>query len=57
MKGLLKQILNFDRQDWLHIRFLLKNSLVQLLNMNFSEAKEALYWVKIHISYDSNRVK
>jgi hypothetical protein len=57
VKYLIKRILNFDKKDWKHILWLLKNSVIQLFKGNLSESKEALYWVKIHICYDSHRVK
>lgn len=51
-----KRIIKFDKKDWLHIRFLLGNFLKQLLKCDFAESKEAFYWVKLHVFYDSKRV-
>lgn len=53
---MIKRILNFDKNDWKHILYLLKNCLIQGINGNFEESKEALYWIKIHLTYDSNKV-
>lgn len=55
--NMIKRVIKFDKQDWKHISFLLKNCIMQCFNLNFTNAKDALYWVKIHICYDSNKVK
>lgn len=57
MKMLIR-VCKFDRQDWKHIGFLLKNMLNQLfVKYNWHEAKEAYIFIKIHLSYDSTRVE
>ncbi len=54
---MIKRILNFDIQDWKHIRYLSLNFFIQLTRGNLIEVKDALYWIKLHISYDSNKVE
>jgi len=53
---LIKRIFGFDKQDWKHLRFLLINMIKQFIKGNFHESKEAYYWIKIHLSYDSKRL-
>lgn len=51
------RLLKFDKQDWKHISFLLKNAIIQLFKGNFNDSIDALYWIKIHLTYDSTKVK
>jgi hypothetical protein len=54
---MIKRIIRFNRYDWMHIGFLLKNSVVQFFKGNLNESKDALMWIKIHLQYDSNKIK
>lgn len=55
---MIKRALNFDRQDWKHMKFLFLNMLKQFfIELNWHEAKEAYIWMKIHLSYDSSFVE
>lgn len=54
---MLKRILNFDKNDWKHISCLFKNMIKQFIFGDFHEAREALYWIQIHLNYDSNKIK
>lgn len=53
----MKRITKFDIQDWKHISFLFVNGIKQFLKGNFYESREAFIWLKIHLSYDSKRIK
>lgn len=50
------QIINFDKQDWKHVWWLLKNMIYQFTIGDFEESKEAWYWLKMHCTYPSNRI-
>lgn len=55
---MIKRIWKFDNKDWNHIRFLFKNLFVQaLIKFNWHETKETCWWIRIHLSYDSERVE
>lgn len=54
---MLKRIVNYNKEDWKHISFLLKNSVIQFYKGNFNDSIDALYWIKIHLTYDSTKVK
>lgn len=53
---MLKRILNFDKQDWKHVRFLFGNMIKQWILMDYNESKEAWIFLKLHFTYDSKRV-
>ena len=53
---MIKRILGFKLHDWKHVGFLLRNCIRQLFKGEFNEAIDALYWIKIHLSYDSKLV-
>lgn len=54
----INRILKFDKQDWRHIRFLLKSLIIQFfIKHNWHETKDTYYWIKIHVMYDSERVE
>lgn len=52
----LKRIWNFEEHDIQHISWLFKNMIKQFFLMNFHDAKESYYWIKIHLSYDSKKL-
>lgn len=55
---MIKRILNFDKQDWKHMRFLFLNTLKQfLIKFDWHETKEGIIWMKIHLTYDSTKVE
>jgi hypothetical protein len=54
---MIKRILNFTKDDWTHLSWLFKNMIEQFLLADFHEAKEAYYWIIIHLSYDSKKIK
>lgn len=51
-----KRIINFDKQDWKHVRFLFFNMIKQFFNGDLQESKEAYYWLKFHFNNDSKRI-
>ena len=53
----IKRLWGFDDQDWKHIGWLLKNAVKQTLKGDLSEAKDAMYFVKLHLLHDSKRIK
>jgi hypothetical protein len=53
---MIKRILNFDAHDWRHIGFLARNMFVQILKGDWAEAKDATYWIRLHLTHDSERV-
>lgn len=55
---MVKRIINFDKQDWKHMRFLFKNMLIQFfVKFDWHETKESYIWMKIHLTYDSTKVE
>lgn len=55
---MIRRILNFDKQDWKHMSFLFANMFKQFfIEFNWHEVKDSYYWIKIHLSYDSKKVK
>lgn len=54
---MIKRILNFDKTDWKHVSFLFFNMVKQFIIMDYQESKEAWYFLKLHLMYDSNRVE
>lgn len=52
---MLHRILRFNKKDWKHCLWLFRNMIKQFCLLNFDEADEAWYWLKIHLSYDSHR--
>lgn len=52
----IKRIWKYDNQDWKHIGWLLKDAAKQTLKGDLSEAKDAMYFVKLHLLHDSKRV-
>jgi hypothetical protein len=54
---MLKKILNFKEDDWNHIGWLFRNMIKQFILGDFHEAREALYFIQIHLSYNSKRIK
>ncbi len=57
MMKTIKRIANFDKTDWKHIGWLFRNIIKQFFKGEFSESYDAWMWIKIHCSYDSNRLK
>ena len=53
----IKRVLNFNKNDWKHVWRLFRNMIKQFLKGDFRESKEAYWWIKIHLSYDSKKVK
>jgi hypothetical protein len=52
----IKRIFNFDKKDWKHVGFLFFNMIKQFFKGDLHESKEACYWLKFHLTYDSKRV-
>lgn len=52
-----RRILRFNKQDWKHICWLLKNMVKQFFLLNINDAKEAALLVYIHFKYDSERIR
>ncbi|UYL12624.1 hypothetical protein DUT89_10035 [Bacillus subtilis] len=55
--SMIKRIMSFKYDDWRHIFFLLKNVAKNFFKGDFHEASDALYWIRVHLSFDSNKVK
>jgi hypothetical protein len=53
---MIRRILNFDAHDRRHIGFLIRNMFVQFFKGDWAEAKDAAYWIRLHLTYDSERV-
>jgi hypothetical protein len=53
----IKRIFCFQIQDWQHIGWLTKNMIKQFFIGDMHEAKEAWYFILIHLSYDSKKIK
>lgn len=54
---MIKRLMKFNLNDWRHIVFLLNNAAKNIHKGDYLEAKDALYWIRIHLTYDSNKVK
>lgn len=56
-----KRIWNFDKDQFTLLIFLIKNLIKQFFIGtaigNLHEFKETWFWLKIHCSYDSKRIK
>jgi hypothetical protein len=52
-----KRILNFDKQNWQHIGWLLKTMIKNFIKGDINEFIEGFYLIKLHLSYDSKRIK
>jgi len=53
---MIKRIWKYDKNDWKHIGWLFRNMLKQFFfEANPKEAKEAWYWILMHLSNDSER--
>jgi hypothetical protein len=50
---IIKRILNYKKQDWQHIRGLLKNLLKGMVTMNYYLVQDSWGWLKFHIICDS----
>jgi hypothetical protein len=53
---MIRRILNFDRQDWQHIGWLLGRILSGFWNGNAEQIVDAWRWLRLHLEYDSTRV-
>jgi hypothetical protein len=53
----IKRIFCFQIHDWKHIGWLTKNMIKQFFIGDTHEAKEAWYFILIHLSYDSKKIK
>lgn len=54
---MIKRLMKFHFNDWRHIVFLLNNASKNIHKGDYLEAKDALYRIRIHLTYDSNKVK
>lgn len=52
-----KRTRDFDKQDWKHVRWLFGNMIKQFIICEYGEAKEAFYFLKLHLTHDSTRVR
>lgn len=57
MFKVLKRLRSYDEHDWRHVRFLFKNMFKQLVVGEYGEAKDAFYFLKLHLTHDSERVR
>lgn len=53
----LKRIWNFDEQDMKHVGWLFKLMIKNFINGHFDAMKENWFWIKIHCTYDSERIE
>ena len=53
---MIKRLYLFGRRDWCHVFWLLGNAIKEYSKGNTEEAVDALYWIRIHMSYDSERI-
>lgn len=53
----LKRLRSYDEHDWKHVRFLFWNMIKQFIIFEYGEAKDAFYFLKLHLLYDSERVR
>jgi hypothetical protein len=53
---LIKRVLSFEKHDWKHVWFLFKNMVTQFIKGDLHESKDAFMWIKIHFTYDSQKV-
>jgi hypothetical protein len=54
---IIKRILNFNKDDWNHLWWLFKNMIKEFIAGNYDESVDAFYWIKIHFTYDSKRIR
>lgn len=45
-----------SREDFRHVGWLFRNMIRQAWAGDFHEAREAYYWILIHLSYESKRI-
>lgn len=53
---MIKRILKFKTHDWKHIYTLSKTMISNLIKLDFLEAYDSFMWIKVHLTYDSNRM-
>lgn len=53
---MIKRLFKFDEKDWKHVKFLFHNMFKQFFKGDLHESKEAYYWLKLHLTYDSKRI-
>lgn len=53
---MIKRVFGFKSDDWRHIFFLSRSATKNFFKGDFHEATDALYWIRVHLSYDSNKV-
>jgi hypothetical protein len=51
------RIISFNNDDWKHISFLCKIIIKGLLTSNTKDAVDGWWFLKIHLFYDSKRIK
>lgn len=55
--NMLERISNFNKDDKKHLWRLFKTMVNQFIIGDFHEAREAFYWIKIHLIYDSKKIR
>lgn len=53
---MLKRIINFNKRDWRHVLWLIADLIKQLFMCKFSEVRECVFLILIHLKYDSKRL-
>lgn len=54
---MIKRIINFKKEDWKHIGWLLKTMIKNFIKGDIGEFIEGFYLIKLHLNYDSTRIK
>jgi hypothetical protein len=54
---IVKRILFFKCHDWEHVGWLFGNMIKQFLAGDLRESKESWFWICIHCTYDSKKIK
>lgn len=54
---MIKRIVNFKKDDWEHIRWLLKTMMINFVQGDLNGLIEGFYLIKLHISHDCKAIK
>lgn len=54
---MIKRMMQFDKKDWKHMRFLFKNLFIQVfIKFDWHETKDTYFFIKLHLYCDSTYV-
>ena len=54
---MIKRILLFSIDDWIHIWWLTRQMIKNFFLFKFDQSDEMWCWLKVHFKYDSKRIK